>query len=61
VCPLEAEGAFPGAGFGVAVFDHGERELALVVVPRAKEVDGFDIRGGSKGERKLDGGARHVG
>jgi hypothetical protein len=47
---LEAEGAFPGTGFGVAVVDRGERELALVVVPRAEEVDGFDIRGGSEGE-----------
>lgn len=50
MCPLEAEGAFPGAGFGIAVLDHGERELALVVVPRAEEVNGFDIRGGSEGE-----------
>ena len=47
---MEAESAFPGTGFGVAVVDHGERQLALVVVPRAEEVDGFDIRGGSEGE-----------
>ena len=47
---MEAEGAFPGAGFRVAVFDNGEWKLALVVVPRAEEMGSFDIRGGSEGE-----------
>lgn len=50
MCALEAEGALPGTGFGIAVVDCGEWELALVVVPRAEEMDSFDIRGGSEGE-----------
>ena len=61
MCALEAKGALPGAGFGVTVFEEGERKLVLVVVPRAEEVYGSHIRGGAEGEGELHSGARHGG
>ena len=49
---LEAEFADPGAGLAFA----GERDLALVVVPGADEVDGLDVGRGPEGELELNGG-----
>lgn len=48
---LEAESAFPAAGF-VGVF--GQGQLAVVVVPRADQVDGLAVGGGTEGEVELD-------
>jgi hypothetical protein len=50
---LETEGTLPGTGFGSIL---GERELAVVVVPRTEEVDGLDISGSAEREIQLDGG-----
>ena len=58
---LEAECAPPGSGFGVTVLEHRQRELVLVVVPGAEEVDSLDVRRGTQGKGKLNGGARHGG
>ena len=56
---LEAEGALPRTGLGVSVLELGERELVLVVVPGAEEVDGLDVGGGAQVEGELDGWAGH--
>jgi len=50
---LEAESALPAARLGGVL---GERELAIVVVPRAEEMDGLDVRGGAESEVELDSG-----
>jgi len=52
---LEAEGAFPGAGFGGSLV-FGEGELASIAIPGAEEVDGLDAGGGAHLERELDSG-----
>jgi len=50
---LETEGTLPGTGLGSIP---GERELAVVVVPRTEKVDSLDIRRSAEREVKLDGG-----
>jgi hypothetical protein len=52
---LEAEFAGPGARFGRIA---GKRQLAIIAIPRADQVDGLDIAGSSKLEVELHG--RHV-
>ena len=47
---LEAEGAFPGAGFAGGAVVGGEGELRFVVVPAAEEVHCADVGGGAEGE-----------
>lgn len=48
---LEAEVALPATRLGCVL---GKWELAIVVVPRAEQVDGLDVGGGAEGEVKLD-------
>jgi len=50
---LEAEGAFPAAYFHRVL---GKRELAIVVVPGAEQMDGLDVGRGTESEVKLNGG-----
>lgn len=52
-CALESEGSFPAASFGRVL---GEGQLAIVIVPGAEQVDGFDIGRSAQGEVELDGG-----
>lgn len=51
---LEAKGALPATGL-VSIL--GERKLAVVVVPRTKEVDGLAVSRSAEGEVELD--SRH--
>lgn len=50
----KAERAFPRTSFGRGAVS-GQRKLGGVVVPRTKEVNGLNVRGCAKGERKLNG------
>lgn len=50
---LEAESAFPATSL-VGIL--GERELAVVVVPGAEQVDGLAVGGSAESEVELDGG-----
>lgn len=50
---LEAESALPRAGLGGIL---GERELAVVAVPRAEKVDSLAVGGGAEREVELDRG-----
>lgn len=50
---LEAESALPASGFGGIL---GERELTVVVVPGAEQVDGLAVGGSAESEVELDGG-----
>lgn len=48
---LEAEGALPATSLAGVL---GQRELAIVVVPGAEEMDGLAVGGGAEGEVKLN-------
>lgn len=50
---LEAESALPATGLTGVL---GERELAVVVVPGAEEVDGLAVRGSAESKVELDSG-----
>lgn len=50
---LEAESALPASRLGRVL---GQRELAVVVVPGAEQVDGLDVGRSAEGEVELNGG-----
>jgi hypothetical protein len=50
---LEAESTLPATGLGGVL---GERELTIVVVPGAEEMDGLAVGRGAESEVKLNGG-----
>ncbi len=57
VSALEAEGALPGARFGIP--DDRQGQLVLVSIPGSDEMNRLDVWRGAKCERKLDGWTRH--